>query len=56
VLTRDATTIQVAEVYRAFVFDADAVGVPERDLGLSLGDFVNREEKDAERISAPSAT
>jgi hypothetical protein len=56
VLTRDATTIQVAEVYRAFVFDADAVGVPEGDLGLSLGDFVNREEKDAERISAPSAT
>jgi membrane protein len=52
VLTRDATTIQVAEVYRAFVFDADAVGVPEGDLGLSLRDFVQREESDAERISA----
>ncbi|HZE62206.1 MAG TPA: YihY family inner membrane protein [Burkholderiales bacterium] len=52
VLTRDATTIQVAEVYRAFVFDAEAVGVPEGDLGLSLRDFVQREETDAERISA----
>jgi DNA-binding IscR family transcriptional regulator len=51
VLTRDATTIQVAEVYRAFVFDAEAVGVPEGDLGLSLRDFVQREEKDAEKIS-----
>jgi membrane protein len=51
VLTRDATTIQVAEVYRAFVFDAEAVGVPEGDLGLSLRDFVQREEKDAGKIS-----
>jgi len=46
-------TIQVADVYRAFVFDADAVGVPEGDLGVSLRDFVNREEKDAERVSLP---
>jgi membrane protein len=52
VLTRDATTIQVAEVYRAFIFDADAVGVPEGDLGLSLRDFVQREETDGERITA----
>jgi membrane protein len=55
VLTRDAATIQVADVYRAFVFDADAVGVPEGDLGVSLRDFVSREEKDAERVSAPPA-
>ena len=52
VLTRDAETIQVADVYRAFVFDADAVGVPEGDLGVSLRDFVTREEKDAGRLSA----
>jgi membrane protein len=52
VLTRDATTIQVAEVYRAFIFDADAVGVPEGDLGLSLRDFVQREETDVQRIAA----
>ncbi len=51
VLTRDATTIQVAEVYRAFVFDAEAVGVPEGDLGLSLRDFVQREETDVQRIA-----
>lgn len=57
VLTRDAMTIQVADVYRAFVFDADAVGVPEGDLGVSLRDFVTREEKDAERVSGtPPAT
>jgi membrane protein len=52
VLTRDASSIQVAEVYRAFVFDADAVGVPEDNLGLSLRDFVQREETDATRIAA----
>jgi len=52
VLTRDATTIEVAEVYRAFVFDAEAVGVPEGDLGLSLRDFVQREETDAQHLAA----
>jgi membrane protein len=45
VLARDASQIQLAEIYRAFVFDADAVGVPQADLGLSLRDFVRREEK-----------
>ena len=43
VLARDAAQIQVADIYRAFVFDADAVGVPQADLGLSLRDFVRRE-------------
>ena len=38
VLARDPSTIHIAEVYRAFVFEADAVGVPETDLGLSLRD------------------
>lgn len=40
VLTRDASQIKVADVYRAFVYDADAVGVPPDHLGLSLRDFV----------------
>ena len=56
VLTRDAMTIQVADIYRGFVFDADAVGVPAGDLGVSLRDFVNREENDAERVSTTPAT
>ena len=46
VLARDAASIHLADVYRAFVFDADAVGVPEKDLGLSLRDFLQREVKD----------
>lgn len=45
ILARDANAIQLSEVYRAFVFDAEAVGVPETDLGLSLRDFLNREVK-----------
>jgi membrane protein len=43
VLTRDAKTIGITDVYRAFVFDADAVGVPQEDLGLSLQDFIHKE-------------
>jgi membrane protein len=43
VLSRDASRIQVGDIYRAFVFDAEAVGVPEADLALSLRDFVQRE-------------
>lgn len=45
VLARDAAAIRLGDVYRAFVFDADAVGVPETDLGLSLRDFLQREAK-----------
>ena len=56
VLARDASQIQVSDIYRAFVFDADAVGVPQGDLGVSLRDFVNREENDAERVSTTAAT
>jgi membrane protein len=52
VLARDASQIRVAEIYRAYVFDADAVGVPETDLALSLRDFVHREETD-EPAAAP---
>jgi membrane protein len=43
VLARDAAGVRIADVYRAFVFDADAVGVPAADLGLSLRDFLQRE-------------
>ena len=42
VLARDATAIQVADVYRAYVFDAEAVGV-HPDLGLSLRDYLGKE-------------
>jgi membrane protein len=42
VLARDANRIRVADVYRAYVFDAEAVGV-HPDLGLSLRDFVAKE-------------
>jgi DNA-binding IscR family transcriptional regulator len=42
VLARDANRIRVADVYRAYDFDAEAVGV-HPDLGLSLRDFVAKE-------------
>jgi membrane protein len=43
-LARDAASISVADIYRIFVFDADALGVPQADLGLSLRDFRHKEE------------
>jgi len=46
VLARDASQIQVADVYRAFVYDADAVGVPQDHLGLSLRDFMRRDRNE----------
>jgi len=42
VLARDASTIRIAEIYRAYVFDVDAIGVPQTDLGLSLRDYLER--------------
>ncbi len=42
VLARDATAIHVADVYRAYVFDAEAVGV-HPDLALSLRDYLAKE-------------
>ena len=53
VLACDAATIKLAEIYRAFVFDADAVGVPEADLGLSLRDFLHKEKADEPRVLPP---
>jgi membrane protein len=47
ILARDPATIRIGDVYRTFVFDADAVGVPETDLALSLRDFLHREVRDA---------
>ena len=40
VLARDAGTIPLADLYREFVFDSEAVGVAEADLGLSLQDYI----------------
>ena len=44
VLSRDAARIGLSDIYRAYVFDADAVGVPAAHLGLSLRDFVQQED------------
>src|SRR2546421_319397 len=52
VLARDASQIQVADVYRAFVYDADAVGVPQDHLGLSLRDFVRRDRNEEKHEEA----
>jgi membrane protein len=53
VLARDAATIHLAEVYRAFVFDAEAVGVPETDLGLSLRDYLGKDRTHEPQPSPP---
>jgi membrane protein len=38
-LTRSADSLRLDEIYRAFVFDPDSVGIGERDLGRSLLEF-----------------
>jgi membrane protein len=53
VLARDAASIRVADIYRAFVFDADALGLPEPDLGLSLRDYLGKEKTDEPPSSPP---
>ena len=45
VLSRDSGSIRLAEVFEAFVYDADAVGIGEDALGLSLRDYSNRDKK-----------
>ncbi len=45
VLARDAATIGLEELFRTFVYDAGAAGVPLADLGLSLKEYAEREEK-----------
>ena len=44
VLAKDAEAIPLAAVYRAFVYDPQAAGIDEIDLGLSLKEFVEREK------------
>jgi membrane protein len=45
VLSRDAASIPLDEVYQAFAYDAAAVGIGEDDLGLSLQEYAERERK-----------
>lgn len=44
-LARDAHAIKVEDVYRAFVYDAEGVGVSQADLELSLDQFSTEEKK-----------
>jgi hypothetical protein len=44
-LARDAKSIQVGDVYRVFVYDADSVGVSSADLELSLQQFTEEGRK-----------
>jgi membrane protein len=44
-LARDAKSIQVGDVYRAFVYDADSVGVSNADMELSLQQFSEEQRK-----------
>ncbi|HSA88645.1 MAG TPA: YihY family inner membrane protein [Burkholderiales bacterium] len=43
VLARDADDLRVADLYRAFAFDAEAWGVTEADLRLTLREFAGKE-------------
>ena len=45
VLTRDPAGIGVKDLFRAFVFDAEAAGVRDADLGLSLKEYAEREKE-----------
>jgi hypothetical protein len=44
-LARDANSIKVDDVYRAFVYDAETVGVTDADLELSLHQFTQEKIK-----------
>ena len=44
-LARDAAAIKLQDVYRAFVYDAETVGVSDADLELSLHQFSGEEKK-----------
>jgi membrane protein len=45
VLARDADLLPVAEIYRAFAFDADAWQITEQDLKLTLTEYAIQEKK-----------
>ena len=43
ILARDPETLRVADVFRAFVYDAGAIGIPESEFGLTIKEFSQRE-------------
>ena len=45
VLTRDADTIRVADVYRTFAFDAETWGITDAELKQSLRDYATKEKE-----------
>jgi membrane protein len=45
-LAKDAVSIPVLEVYRAFAYDAEALGIDAADLGLSLQDYAQKKGPD----------
>ena len=45
VLARDADDLRVADIYRAFAFDAETWGITEAELKRTLRDFANKEKK-----------
>ena len=45
ILARDPATIRIADVYRVFVLDGEALGLPQLDLGLSLQAYSQGEGK-----------
>jgi membrane protein len=45
VLARDADTIRVSDLHRAFVFDAETWSFEEADLKRTLREFANKEKK-----------
>ena len=46
VLARDADGLRVADVYKAFAYDAEKWGFDERDLKLTLREFAAKEKKE----------
>jgi membrane protein len=45
VLARDADALRVADIYRAFAFDAQTWAVEDADLALTLREFASKEKK-----------
>jgi membrane protein len=45
VLARDADSLRVADIYRAFAFDAETWGIADGDLRLTLREFAGKEKK-----------
>ena len=45
VLARKADSLGVAEIYKAFAFDADTWGITTEDLALHLADYSTKKEK-----------